>query len=155
MPSKKRYFDKEKTRTIIQVYMKKIDVPPITHYPEHNIQSLHSLVDLFEYPYIVWLPETHNPLRKVYCINQNCGCVPRVKEYLCKVADDLNHRSMLLYVGYQCVGMSKRSFNTITPEYFQRNPSHSLLLPYFLSYKYALSFDVFDSLHDNIMSNGT
>ena len=146
-------FDRDRARDILKEFINKPNVYPSVHYPEYTYDSLHSLTSLFDYPYVVWLPETHNISHRVFCINPGCKCTPSVKGYHFRIVEDLNHRTVLLYMSYLC-NDSRRSFNTVTPEYFKRNPTHALLMPYYLSHKHGISMDVFDSLHESMMGRG-
>jgi hypothetical protein len=57
-------YDRDRARDILKEFIDKPNVYPSVHYPEYTYDSLHSLTSLFDYPYVVWLPETHNILEK-------------------------------------------------------------------------------------------
>ena len=53
---------------------------------------------------------------------------------------------------YQCTGMSKTTFSTISDAYFKKNKRDGIMFPYIRTAKTGVSRDLFELVHDGIMS---
>ncbi|ETI36110.1 hypothetical protein L914_17049 [Phytophthora nicotianae] len=65
--------------------------PPALKYPERQKDSL--LSTWFAYPTLTWAPECLTPTRKPKCIVQECPCEPKVKEYMQRTVEDVEHKT--------------------------------------------------------------
>ena len=142
--------DQEEIKLLIQAGLRKRPSRPLIQYPEHT--DLKFLSTIFQVSYLLWLPETNIPGGKPICISSACGCVPRIKEYKCREVEDMNHKTLLLFVKYECNGVEKKSFTTIDDEYFKVNKKDALVFPYILSGQSGISKDTFNLIHDGVMS---
>jgi hypothetical protein len=142
--------EQEEITLLIEAGLRKRPCLPIIHYPEHG--DNHNLTSIFDTPYMMWLPETNMPGGKPKCINEQCGCIPRTEERKKRVMEDLNHKTVLLYVRYECKELGN-TFETIQENYFRENKKHALMFPYIMTGHTGLSKDVFNHIHDGIMSS--
>ncbi|ETL82994.1 hypothetical protein L917_16971, partial [Phytophthora nicotianae] len=65
--------------------------PPALKYPERKKYTL--LSTWFAYPTLTWAPECLTPTRKPKCIVQDCPCEPKVKEYMQRTVEDVEHKT--------------------------------------------------------------
>jgi hypothetical protein len=135
-------------RSLLQAGMKKGAWSHSVQLPELKHSHAHS--EIFTTPYFLWLPELNRPKKLPYCVK--CKCTLRVKDYKQRVVEDVNHRTNLLYVSYECTGKSKETFTTISKRYFDRNGADFLRFPYILTHKFGISKDLYEFIHDGQMS---
>lgn len=105
-------------------------------------------------PVIVWVPEVLNPLAKPFCIVENCSCMPRLREYKSRVVEDVYHKSLLLYVKYECAATRGKTFSTVSADYLRRSARIQLQFPYIMTKKFGLSREFMDLVYEAMLANG-
>eukprot|EP00644_Phytophthora_capsici_P000824 jgi/Phyca11/109320/e_gw1.16.118.1 len=84
---------------------------------------------------------------------KDCSCTPTVKEYTCRVVDDVEHKTILYYARYACAGVSKgTTFSTIDDKYISSSKITLLAFRYLLTYKGGISRELFDLLYDCMLT---
>ncbi|EGZ21088.1 hypothetical protein PHYSODRAFT_497461, partial [Phytophthora sojae] len=65
---------------------------------------------------------------------------------------DVDHKTTIYYARYVCRGASKVSFTTIDDRYLSTSKEVLLAFPYLLTYKSAISLELFDLVYDSMLT---
>lgn len=86
------------------------------------------------------------------CVDRECLCTPSVKAYRLRRVHDVYHDTVLMYVKYQCEGVQRRCFFTVSAEYMETaGAGMDLLFPYALTAKEGMSRALMDLAHVGTM----
>jgi hypothetical protein len=131
-------------RRLIQEGISQRAIPSRIQLPEQVFRP-RELAALFEMPVVVWVLEVLNPLSKPHCVVDGCSCTPRLREYKARVVEDVAHKTVLLYVKYQCTADGKTTFSTVHDKYLSQSALLQLHFPYLLTKKSGVSRELLDS----------
>ncbi|EGZ25574.1 hypothetical protein PHYSODRAFT_344979 [Phytophthora sojae] len=143
--------EQREVKRLIHEALSKKSFPPVVQHPE-AIRGDVLLSSLFQWPVVVWVPECANPTQKPYCIMPGCSCTPRVKEYKQRTVEDVDSKSHLLYIKYQCAGDHKSCFSTVTASYIQREARLLMHFPCVMTKKFGISKQLMELVHEGMTS---
>ena len=144
----------EKVRDLVKCAKTLGQFPPQIVYPENSKPLLEE--NLFGIPYLIWIPEVLEAGGIPTCAFDACECIPSVKEYRQRVVEDVRHKTLLLFVRYKCNGndFRERGFNTWDRSYLKRCGTDAILrFPYLLTHCHGISKEMYEMVHDGIMSS--
>lgn len=143
--------EKKKCQQLLKAALVARAFPPSVQYPEHSKSA--SVVQLFDLPIVVWVPESLSPNQRPACVREGCMCTPGIKEYLSRLVEDESHTTALLYIKYVCRGNEPVCVSTISDSFLRMaGPSVSLFFPYIKTVKKGISKALWEQVCAGIMS---